>query len=63
LGRLTAGILIALPIAMLGMMMYIAPDYESILIHDPIGPTFLGVAALAQLIGAILLWRVVSIEV
>jgi len=63
LGRLTAGILIALPIAMLGMMMYVAPEYESVLIHDPLGPMFLGIAALAQLVGAILLWRIVSIEV
>jgi tight adherence protein B len=63
LGRLTAGILIILPFAMLGMMMYVAPDYETVLFHDPIGPILLGFAALLQLIGAILLWRIVTIEV
>ena len=63
LGRLTAGILIALPVAMLGMMMYIAPEYETLIFHDQLGHFFLGAAAIAQLIGAILLWRIVSIEV
>jgi tight adherence protein B len=63
LGRLTAGILIALPLAMLGMMMVVNPDYETILIHDPKGPMILAIAATMQLIGALLLWRIVTIEV
>jgi tight adherence protein B len=63
LGRLTAGILIALPIAMLIMMMFVNPEYESVLIHDPKGPMVLGIAAFMQLVGALILWRVVTIEV
>jgi len=63
LGRMTAGILIALPIGMLVMMMYVNPEYESILFHDPMGPRILGIAALMQLIGAAILWRIVQIEV
>ena len=63
LGRLTAGILIMLPFAMLGLMMSVAHDYEVVLFNDPIGPMLLGIAALLQLVGAMLLWRIVTIEV
>jgi len=63
LGRLTAAILISLPIAMLAMMMFVNPDYESVIFHDPQGPLMLGVAALMQVIGGLLLWRIVHIEV
>jgi tight adherence protein B len=63
LGRLTAGILIALPLAMLAMMMFVNPDYESVLFHDPSGPMILGLALLLQVVGALILWRIVSIKV
>jgi tight adherence protein B len=63
LGRLTAGILIALPIAMLAMMMFVNPEYESIIFTDPKGPMILGIAAFMQVLGAFFLWRIVSIEV
>lgn len=63
MGRLTAGILVALPIAMLIMLMIVNSDYESILFHDPWGPTILGIAGGLQVIGALLLWRIVTIEV
>jgi tight adherence protein B len=63
MGRLTAGILIALPAAMLAMMMFVNGDYESVLFHDPDGPMILGIAFTMQLIGALILWRIVTIEV
>jgi len=63
LGRLTAGILILLPIAMLVMMMFVNPSYESVLFHDPKGPLILEIAAGLQVIGALFLWRIVSIEI
>jgi tight adherence protein B len=63
LGRLTAGILISLPIAMLAMMMFVNPEYESALFHDPLGPMILGIAGTMQVIGGLLLWRIVQIEV
>jgi tight adherence protein B len=63
MGRLTAGILMALPISMLGMMMFVNADYEGIMFHDPKGPMILGIAALMQVVGGILLWRITQIEV
>jgi len=63
LGRMTAGILISLPIVMLAMMMYVNPDYEGVIFHDPLGPRILGIAAFLQVIGALLLWKITTIEV
>ena len=63
MGRLSAGILVALPILMLFMLMVVNSDYESIMFHDPWGPKILGVAAALQVVGGLLLWRIVNIEV
>jgi tight adherence protein B len=63
MGRLTAGILMALPVSMLGLMMFVNADYESVLFHDPKGPMVLGIAALLQVAGGLLLWRITQIEV
>src|SRR6516164_4742171 len=50
-GRLTAAILIALPIVMAFMLMAINPDYMKVLFDDPRGPYILGTAAGMQAIG------------
>jgi tight adherence protein B len=62
-GRLTAGILIALPPAMVLLMRTVNPDYVNVLFTDPIGPYMLGGAALLQIVGSIFLWRIVNIQV
>lgn len=62
-GRLTAGILIALPPAMIILLKGMNPDYIDVLFTDPVGPYLLGGAALLQIIGSILLWKVVNIQV
>jgi len=62
-GRLTAGILIALPIFMLFALEAVNPAYVRVLFDDPIGPPVLAIAGLMQLIGSILIWRIVHIEV
>jgi tight adherence protein B len=62
-GRLTAIILIVLPVFMLLALEGANPSYVSVLFHDPLGPTILGVAAIMQLIGSILIWRIVHIDV
>jgi len=63
LGRMTAGILMSLPIAMLVMLMFLNPDYEMVLFSDPMGPTILAIAAGLQIVGAVILWHIVKIEV
>ena len=62
-GRLTAGILIALPPSMVLIMRGLNPDYVNVLFTDPIGPYMLGAAVLLQIIGSVFLWKIVNIQV
>jgi len=62
-GRLTAGILIALPLAMMGILSFINPAYVGILFRDPYGPYALGLAAVLQVLGSIILWKIIHFEV
>src|SRR4051812_17526777 len=62
-GRLTAGILIALPIFMVIALTILNPSYMKILFEDPSGPVILIVAACMQLFGSMLLWKIIHIEV
>jgi tight adherence protein B len=62
-GRLTAAILIALPIAMLFLMRMLNPAYVRVLFEDPLGVRLLTGAAILQILGAAILWKIVQIEV
>jgi len=62
-GRLTAGILIALPIFMLCVLSVLNPTYIRVLFEDPKGPMVLATAATLQVIGSALLWKIIHIEV
>jgi tight adherence protein B len=62
-GRLTAVILMALPPLMVVVLRVMNPDYVNLLFTDPWGPYMLGGAATLQVIGSILLWKIVNIEV
>ncbi len=62
-GRLTAGILIALPVLMAIGLGIVNPSYLPILYHDPVGPLILWGAAIWQVIGALLLWKIIHIEI
>jgi tight adherence protein B len=62
-GRLTAGILICLPLAMLGVLSILNPAYVGILFKDPYGPYALIIAAALQVIGSMILWKIIHFEV
>ena len=62
-GRLTAGILIALPIFMACVLGVLNPKYIGVLFTDPAGPIVLGTAATMQLIGSAILWKIIHFEV
>ena len=62
-GRLTAMIMIAMPMVMMGILELLNPTYMQILFRDPLGPTVLGITAGMQVIGSIILWRIVQIKV
>jgi len=62
-GRLTAGVLIALPLAMLIMLHLVNPDYIKVLFVEHVGKLMLLGAFILQAIGAIVIWRIVTIKV
>ena len=62
-GRLTAGILIALPIFMMLILSVLNPKYIGVLFTDPKGPVVLIIAAVMQLIGSAILWKIIHFEV
>ena len=62
-GRLTAGILIALPIFMAITISIINPNYMKVLFEDSKGPLTLGIAAGLQAIGSMILWKIIHFEV
>jgi tight adherence protein B len=62
-GRLTAVILIGLPPLLLLLLRMLNPDYVMLLFNDSLGHKMLAVACALQVIGSIVLWKVVHIEV
>ena len=62
-GRLTAGILIALPIFMMLLLMVMNSNYMGVLFHDPRGQLALTVAGIMQVIGSLVIWKIIHIEV
>ena len=62
-GKLTAVILIALPIIMLVAMGALNPGYIRVLFDDPTGQTMLIIAAAMQIFGSMILWKIVHIDV
>lgn len=62
-GRLTAAILVGLPIFMLFALTVLNPTYMKVLFDDPNGPTVLATAAIMQVIGSAMIWTIIRIEV
>jgi tight adherence protein B len=62
-GRLSAGILVALPPAMLMALSALNPQYVSLLFTDPYGPYALVTGFVLQVIGGIVIWKIVNFEV
>jgi tight adherence protein B len=62
-GRLTAGILIALPIFMALVLSVLNPHYIGLLVTDPVGPYILLAAAFFQILGSAILWKIIHFEV
>lgn len=62
-GRMTAGILIALPPIMMFMLNLLNPAYMKPLFTESLGHWMLIIAFSLQVVGSILLWKIVHIEV
>lgn len=62
-GRLSGWILMALPPIMLLVILFLNPDYGKILLFTEIGRYLIGGAAVSQLLGLIMIRKIVQIEV
>ncbi len=62
-GRLTAALLISLPPGLLVLLSYMNPAYIQVLFTDPWGTYLLAGGGSLQLLGAVIIWKIVSIEV
>ena len=62
-GRITGWILAALPLALGGILFLIAPAHISLLVTDPIGLRMVMVVAVLQVIGFLVMRRIVDIEI
>lgn len=62
-GRLTAMILIGMPVAMLIILEIVNPRYVNLLFVDRWGTVAVSVALTLQIFGSVLLWKIVHIEV
>ena len=62
-GKLTAGILIALPPVMMCLLGVINPAYMRVLFRGSRGVIALAIAAVSQFIGSAIIWKIIHIEV
>lgn len=62
-GRLTAGILIGLPIFMIIVLNILNPEYMKVMFDDSKGLMALALAAALQIVGSMILWKIIHIEV
>jgi tight adherence protein B len=62
-GRLTAAILISLPPIMGVILRFLNPSYMKPLFTDPMGPWIIGLAIFLQVVGSLMLWKIVNIDV
>jgi tight adherence protein B len=62
-GRLTAKVLTFLPVATLLMLELVSPAYIRNLTDDPIGRNLLGIGAVSQILGYVVMQRMIKVEV
>ena len=62
-GRLSGLILLALPPILFGVMYKLNPDYVMILFKDPLGKQMLAGALVMQVLGALVIRKIVNIKV
>jgi tight adherence protein B len=62
-GRLTGWILVALPFFLFGVMTFLNPDYELILIRDPEGQKLIYIGLVMMVVGVLVIRKVIDIKV
>ena len=62
-GRLSGVVLLALPFVLFIAVYQLNPDYVMVLFTDPTGTKMLAVAVIMQIIGALVIRKIVNIKV
>lgn len=62
-GRLSGVILLALPFVLFAAVYQLNPDYVMVLFKDPMGTKMLAIAVLMQIVGALVIRKIVNIKV
>ncbi len=62
-GRLSGIVLLALPPGLFMVMYYLNPEYCSVLFTDPMGHKMLAAAVVMQIVGALVIKKIISIKV
>lgn len=62
-GRLSGAILLAMPIGLFAVMYYLNPSYTMLLIDEPIGRKMLAGTIVMQLLGALVIKKIITIKV
>jgi tight adherence protein B len=62
-GRMTAGILSALPVVTAGALLFVAPGYLQGMFNDPDGKKLIGGAIVSQIIGNLIIRKIIKIKV
>ncbi len=62
-GRLTGWILVALPFFLFGVMTFLNPDYELVLINDPTGQKLVYAGLIMMVLGVLVIRKVIDIKV
>jgi tight adherence protein B len=62
-GRLSAAILMVLPLAVLMILRVMSPSYVGVLFTEPLGRMILLIGGLLQIFGAFVIWRIIQIRV
>lgn len=62
-GRLSGIILLALPFVLFMVIYYMNPDYIMVLFEDPVGKKLLAMAIVMQVVGALVIKKIITIKV
>ncbi len=62
-GRLSGVVLLGLPVVLFAVVYHLNPEYVMVLFQDPLGTKMLTVAVIMQIIGALVIKKIVNIKV
>lgn len=62
-GRFSGAVLVCLPMVMVGIILTLNPDYFMTLIHEKVGNYMLGTAVVMQVVGILIIKKIINIKI